>query len=144
MSEYFPVVQVRCAFRGERRAAGSKVYLVGEVVDVDGNSVVFLGSSRERADHVDSDVGPWSVRSFLRSKRSLGVFGWLIPLASITTLDIARDVRVHSWPLVVARDEFNSAVLSEMSSSWSVMTGFDNPGAELCILGDVKLALVIN
>ena len=120
------------------------MHLICEVVDVDGDRVVFPGCSRERPNHVHSDMSPQSIWSFLRSKRSLGVFGWLVPLASIAAFDVVRDVGVHSWLPVVARDEFDSAMFSRMSSSRSIMTGFNNPGAELCILGDVKLALVIN
>ena len=118
--------------------------LIGVVIDVDGDRVVLPRGDRERSDHINSNVLPRTFRSFLWDESRLWVFGGFVSLTSVAAFDVARDVGVHSRPPVVAGNELDSPMLSGMSSSQSIVTELNNLGTELCILRDVKLALVIN
>ena len=66
-----------------------------------------------------------------------------VSLALIATQHVTLDVRGHAGPPVVARDEFERAMLAWMASGGRVVAGLDDVVAERRAVRDVELAFVV-
>ena len=114
--------------------------LAGGMVNVDRDGVISIGF-RELSDMVYSDNLPGLRWSFLGLESGLGMTCMLVLLTDVTACDVVLDKGAHARPPIVARDQFECTVFTRVAGKDRVMTGLNDFGAELFVIGYVELTV---